>query len=99
MRTGWCFSFILFCIAAVQHTAWCIYGSHHTCWFDRLRAKAGQIREGMAAIAAADPPPGLCGIQCLPVPVLLETQAMNVLNHALSIWAQHRELPERNLPC
>jgi uncharacterized protein YjiS (DUF1127 family) len=25
------------------------------------------------------------------VPVLLETEAMNVLNHALSVWAQHRE--------
>ena len=36
-------------------------------------------------------PPGLCGTECLPVPVLLETEAMNVLNRALSVWAQHRE--------
>ena len=44
----------------------------------------------MAAIAVADPLPA-CGTQCLPVPVLMETQAMNLLNHALSVWAQHRE--------
>ena len=79
---------MLFCIAAVQHTTWCIYWIHHTCWFDRLTSKAGQIREGMAAIAAADPLPAFAGTQCLPVPVLLETQAMNLLNHALGIWAQ-----------
>jgi uncharacterized protein YjiS (DUF1127 family) len=28
---------------------------------------------------------------CPPVPALLETEAMNVLNHALRTWAQHRE--------
>ena len=89
MRTGWCFSFMLFCIAAVQHKTWCIW-SHHTCWFDRLTSKAGQIREGMVALRPLTPP-GLCGTECLPVPVLLETEAMNVLNHALSVWAQHRE--------
>ena len=54
-------SFMLFCIAAVQHKTWRIYGTHHTCWFDRLTSKAGQIREGMAAIAAADPLPAFCG--------------------------------------
>jgi uncharacterized protein YjiS (DUF1127 family) len=28
---------------------------------------------------------------CLETPVQLETEAMNVLTHALRVWAQHRE--------
>ena len=55
------FSFMLFCIAAVQYEIWCMYGARHTYQLDRLRSKAGQIREGMAAFAAADPLPALAG--------------------------------------
>ena len=81
---------MLFCIAALQYEMWRMYGAGHTCQLDRPRSKAGPIREGLAASAAADPSRP-CGT---PVPVgagLLETEAMNVLNHALHVWAQHRE--------
>ena len=50
---------MLFCIAALQYETWCMYGARHTYQLDRLRSKAGQIREGMAAFAAADPLPAL----------------------------------------
>ena len=81
---------MFFCIAALQYKIWRMYATDHTCQLDRLRSTAGQIREGMAAFAVADPSRPAAPSAC-PAPVLLETEAMNVLNHALSVWAQHRE--------
>src|SRR5687768_3553315 len=59
MLKGLRISFMLFCNAALQYEVWCIYAAHHTYQLDRRTSKAGSIREGMAAVAAADSLPAL----------------------------------------
>ena len=81
---------MLFCIAAVQYATWRMYVARHTCQLDRPRSKAGAIEREWPPLRPLTPSRP-CGTQCLPVPVKLETEAMNLFNHALSVWAQHRE--------
>ena len=64
--------------------------AHHTCQLDRPDRRPVRSEREWPHKAAAGPSRPLRH-HVLPAPVYLETEAMSVFHHALSVWAQQRE--------